>query len=354
MSSKIQRPPVIVKIVIGITSMLIALFLAEITFRFYLHIKTQRDIQRMKDGEEITQVDSINLGDIVKLSTTPDLIFELKPNLRGKYADAPFSTNASGLRSLNIPEEKKPPRVLRIIGLGDSYMFGQGVTNDETYLAVLQKKMLEANFQVEVINFAVPGYNTTMEAAMLESRAVHFNPDIIIIGVTGNDWDLPGFLLSGVPSRPLGSAILGAITMSGRHLKLVHTPTSKIISNAYAFAPDEVPKEYKHMVGFSGFENALEKIATIANKVHAHVVIFSDCMHSKQEVGCDFEYSRGEREHLWRRMKDEWHMEICNWKVPPGMVIEADDLHPNPAAHRLIAAQLFDCVVPLIRYMRKM
>ncbi len=84
-----------------------------------------------------------------------------------------------------------------MVGLGDSHMFGWGVAQDETYLAVLERLLNEASRSEprwEVLNFAAPGYNTGMEVATLEHRALAFDPDVIVVHFTGNDFWPPHFV----------------------------------------------------------------------------------------------------------------------------------------------------------------
>ena len=75
---------------------------------------------------------------------------------------------------------------VKIIAIGDSLTAGYGLTLDESYPKQLKKKLLENNYNVEIINAGVSGETT---AGLLER--VDFikkqNPEIILITIGGND-----------------------------------------------------------------------------------------------------------------------------------------------------------------------
>lgn len=63
------------------------------------------------------------LGDIVRLSPDPRIVYELVPGLDVTFLDVPLRTNPSGFRGPLVPAERARPSV-RVVGLGDSVMFG--------------------------------------------------------------------------------------------------------------------------------------------------------------------------------------------------------------------------------------
>jgi len=58
----------------------------------------------------------------------------------------------------------------RVVGIGDSAMFGSGVSDGENHLAILERIVGRRfpGLKVETINTAVPGYNTIMEVETLK------------------------------------------------------------------------------------------------------------------------------------------------------------------------------------------
>lgn len=153
-----------------------------------------RAIDRMKPAEIRT---THPLGLIIEPSPYPSVIYQLRPGLDLAFGGYPLRTNRDGLReSVDYPQERQPNTV-RIIGLGDSGMFGWDVDQDGDYLAVMERTLQARNDGVryEALNFAVPGYNSQLEIETLKHRALAFDPDIVVIGWCENDGQLPFFLM---------------------------------------------------------------------------------------------------------------------------------------------------------------
>ncbi len=91
--------------------------------------------------------------------------------------------------------EDKPPGTRRVVGIGDSVMFGWGVETEESYMGILDDKLRRWTPSIQVLNLATPGYNTVMEVARLVNKGLMFDPDLILVHVVNNDFDLPRFLL---------------------------------------------------------------------------------------------------------------------------------------------------------------
>jgi len=98
-------------------------------------------------------------------------------------------TNRYGMRDTDFPRHKAPGTV-RIMAVGGSTTFGSYISdNEHTYPAVLER-LLEKEFpkhNIEVINTAVPGYNTTNSLIHLITRLVYYEPDIVMIYHAIND-----------------------------------------------------------------------------------------------------------------------------------------------------------------------
>ena len=133
---------------------------------------------------------------------------ELKPGYEGVYYGGKLKINSAGFRDYEHSIDK-PESVYRIIVLGDSMSFGQGLELENIYAKKLEHFLSYKRFgsgayagRVDVLNFAVPGYNTIQEYELLRTRAVFYKPDLIIVNFFLNDI-LPQ---SGeIPSRPPGS-----------------------------------------------------------------------------------------------------------------------------------------------------
>lgn len=137
------------------------------------------------------------MATIIQPSDAPGVIYELQPDLDITFEFNHLRTNHAGMRAIKNYTTQHLPNSVRIIGIGDSGMFGLGVEQDDTYLAVLESNLNARADGVtyEVLNLAVPGYNTQLEVAMFCSKGIIYHPDIVLVGWCVNDFSLPLFLL---------------------------------------------------------------------------------------------------------------------------------------------------------------
>ena len=127
-------------------------------------------------------------GDYERYRPDPDLLWVLKPGQRGitHFGHKPVRVNSYGMRGDEFSPQK-PRGKIRIISFGDSYTYGYGVGQDDTYPALLGQ-LLERSFpgRYEVLNAGVNGYGIYQELVYLR-RAVKYQPDIITVSSTYND-----------------------------------------------------------------------------------------------------------------------------------------------------------------------
>lgn len=119
--------------------------------------------------------------------------YALRPRTEGWFrreGEAYVRINSDGLRDREhaIP---KPPNVVRIALLGDSYAEAFSVAEEDTFWSVMERKLAECDAfhgkQVEVLNFGVSGYGTGQELITLRERVWKYSPDIVMLAVTTNN-----------------------------------------------------------------------------------------------------------------------------------------------------------------------
>jgi hypothetical protein len=114
--------------------------------------------------------------------------------------------NAEGMRDRDhLPD--KPAGVYRIAVLGDSYAEARQVEREQAFWALLPGELAACGFQggkqIEVLNFGVSGYGTAQEYLMLESTAIRYQPDLVLLQFTnGNDVRNNSFALEPEKDRP--------------------------------------------------------------------------------------------------------------------------------------------------------
>lgn len=120
--------------------------------------------------------------------------YKYKPNFFGKYpgeaySDIEIRINSHGLRDYEHSFEKDPLK-LRILGLGDSIVFGAGVRYEDTYLRQLEKKLNAHNYNVEIIKAGVNSYEFDQQYTYFLEEGHKYHPDIVLVGVVLNDLKL--------------------------------------------------------------------------------------------------------------------------------------------------------------------
>src|SRR5207253_2094656 len=97
-----------------------------------------------KDGvrRTLTSMQSLRLGEIVQPSRYAGIVYELKPNVRGRFMGQPLLINSQGLRDYEYTRRKEPG-TFRIVGVGDSSLFGWGVPIEDSGLKVLERRLNE-------------------------------------------------------------------------------------------------------------------------------------------------------------------------------------------------------------------
>lgn len=136
----------------------------------------------------------IGFSDPIWYRPDPTLGARLRPGVEGwftKEGRAYVRVSSAGLRDREHPVEK-PEGVYRIAVLGDSYAEGLQVDVKDTFWWLLEQELTRCAYQpgkrIEVINFGVSGFGTAQEYLMLESVAVRYRPDLVLLQFTsGND-----------------------------------------------------------------------------------------------------------------------------------------------------------------------
>jgi hypothetical protein len=118
----------------------------------------------------------------------------LRPGTHGANrleGQAYISINSQGLRDRERPIDK-PADTYRIAVLGDSYAEAFQVDVETTFWRLLEKRLQACAFQpgktIDVMNFGVSGFGTGQELRMLQTRALRYKPDLVILAFfQGND-----------------------------------------------------------------------------------------------------------------------------------------------------------------------
>jgi hypothetical protein len=108
-----------------------------------------------------------------------------RPLLRDQrvFGDEVLNTNSVGFRGTREFAFAKAPGTSRIAVLGDSFTFGDEVSDDEAYPAQLQALLPSA----EIINMGVHGYGHDQMLLLFEDEGVRYRPDLVVLGFVSAD-----------------------------------------------------------------------------------------------------------------------------------------------------------------------
>lgn len=138
----------------------------------------------------------ISMKEIVLPHPDDKIIYDLKPHLDITFVAAKTRTNSCGMRQEEV-QLKKPKNTYRIAIIGDSFTFGWGVEENETFSHHLEKNLSQVyggKLKFEVLNFGVPGYSTFQEVAAFKEKGIDFDPDAVIVFFVQNDFEFPFFV----------------------------------------------------------------------------------------------------------------------------------------------------------------
>lgn len=139
-------------------------------------------------GMGIRDPDIRHVNQIGMWQPHPLIGFVNKPNFRDYcFGTVEVSTNEHGFRGTHQTSLTKDPRVLRIIGLGDSVMWGTGVAQEDSFLGLLENLLRRDTRAAEVINAGVVGYATYQEFLLLRDQLLRFEPDVLLLNFCVND-----------------------------------------------------------------------------------------------------------------------------------------------------------------------
>lgn len=120
--------------------------------------------------------------------THPEVGHWLAPGQRAFNHDAPLRVNSVGIRGGEhpraIPEGKR-----RILALGDSQTFGNGLALEDTWPLRLEGELNARTREPrwEVLNAGLPATETWQHARMIELLARHYRFDAVVLGFYVND-----------------------------------------------------------------------------------------------------------------------------------------------------------------------
>src|SRR5262249_51169459 len=130
--------------------------------------------------------------------------YRLRPSAPGEEPnDEDHHVNALGFRDREY-SVSRPPGVTRVLGMGDSFVYGQ-VSVRYNFLRVAERELARTapGLHAEVLLFGLPGYSPENEVGLLEETGLGLHPNLVVLNFfVGND-------VTGIPVR--GQVIRGRL-----------------------------------------------------------------------------------------------------------------------------------------------
>lgn len=291
-----------------------------------------------------------------KKELLPNVLVQYKPNMafRGIYESNPrgyfdeengidYRTNRFGLRGEDMTVHK-PAGMARILVLGDSFTFGEGVRFNDTFCEKMEKILVQRlGRAVEVINGGVSAWGTKSEISFLEQVGVSFEPDLIVVAYVLNDADYAGDLdlwrnfRERYEKRSLRFSYLLSFVYSAAAKKL---STRKFIQTMVESAERERHKWYTSF-------HFLKKGKSIAGSLHAgYLVVLFPFLYDLSDTYPFLKLHRLVQEFCEKEGIGFLDLFFA-FKGNPytSLWVHPSDPHPNEKGHQIAAEALADKII---------
>ncbi|MEM7305303.1 MAG: hypothetical protein AAF682_01470 [Planctomycetota bacterium] len=261
-----------------------------------------------------------------------DLVYDYRPGFVGSIrmggVPTPLRINARGMRG---PEVAAGSQAARIAGIGDSFMLGWGIAEEDTFLVRLAERAERAypGLSCEVLNTACAGYNTAQEVAALRDKALELTPRLVLLGMTYDDV-VPALYQTTRPDPPPEprSYLLDWVLRRDRYR-----------------GRSEPPPASAEAGGGDMLEAALDELAALREEHGFDVVAFTYRRNPHARRMLDLTHSRGFRTLDLSVPLNEYMRAngIAAYKGSK-LALHADDAHPSALHNGLIADFLFQAL----------
>jgi lysophospholipase L1-like esterase len=173
--------------------------------------------------------------------------WSLEPNAEGRFVgprpfpiefDTKIETNSLGLRGPELPEPISGER--RVLFLGDSFVAGFEVEQEETFTALLEGRLEKrVGPGVRVINAAVRGYGTDQSYLWFRERGRALGAELVVAVFSANDFEDNVTLHR--PRRPFGKPAFALLPKGGLELRGTPVPRYEPCSS-WVLGADYTPR----------------------------------------------------------------------------------------------------------------
>ena len=211
-----------------------------------------------------------------------------KKDISGTDGNIYVHQNNYGLKmhdDIKLFKDKK-----RVAFIGDSFIWGYGVGTGDTVTYYMEQLS-----DYEVLNFGVSGYGTGQYYLLLKNEVINFDPDIIIVGASFNDFENAGNNAQYGYSKPM-------YKLENGELILTNVPVDKSLTTVNDTIFIEFVKNNKIL---KRFRNAYLNSLGYNSEIPALNMI-------KKEYTSEYEYYHGLNKALYCRISEF----ASNYSIP--------------------------------------
>ena len=195
------RPRLIPRVSLGLGAFLVALSIGEIGFRL---LGWPRFPRPKTESVRFAFAKTEKGGQPFYVNHPGRITFRYDGNPRGYFDEnneVHHDVNPLGFRGPAFTV--KADGGFRLVCLGDSFTFGEGVRNEHTYPEIAARSLRKDGRQTDACNLGVGGYNTTQSLDVLKRFGFDLQPDVVVLGYTLNDAEPPLFQIDPASGQPV-------------------------------------------------------------------------------------------------------------------------------------------------------
>lgn len=245
----------------------------------------------------------------------------------------------------DIARAAAAPDAFVVLGLGDSIMYGVGQQKRDTYLEQMRRVLADRTRRpIEVVNLAVPGYNTLQEDAVHRELGDRLAPNLVLVHYWSDDSRLyravGGYVLDVGDMSPDGRIVVRALPIppSINDFMLIHSRLYQLLTQAVI--------AYDRRATTNEWSRVAEPLTALNERVRragGRLVVLAS-----PELSGDTARPNNELPML-RQLATEQGFEVVDlaeWIAGvPAATIRMDGCHFNAEGHRLIGEHLADHVL---------
>jgi len=292
----------------------------------------------------------------IEYEVDPELYWVLRPNQDGFLRlgplgrpSPPVRINTLGLRGADVapPDAER----VRILALGDSYTFGWGVAEDETFAAALERAATPA--RVEVVNGGGPGYGLFQTLERARRLLPVLRPAVVLLTLPPADIMRQPFPDAAATERYLRTyrwqkrlrawSRLGTLT----YRQLVHLRARLTAQHDSLPTVRQDDGEAAFAANWQRDQERLRELAALCARHGAALAVMAwpDKANGARDAALTAGLDRLAGEGLLVALPD---LRDALRPLPPAAWLLPDDPHPSAAAHALAGRYLATALAPLI------